>query len=144
MGGILLIFIVCTNASTVAPRARKLNVSLDRGGEKHGYRRDNVGSRYDVAMGVGSSLVRGFVFPGDIRTFSMRFDSLKRYVKDLTGTFQEYFDMWKKKVENDEMMIGYRRCHEQAVLRQFKARQKTRNLEPRSEERSFFWASPQS
>ena len=69
----------------------------------------------DVATGVGANLVRGYVFPGDIHTFSLRFESLKPYVKDLTGTFPEYFDMWKKKVENDEMMIGYRSCHEQAV-----------------------------
>ena len=61
----------------------------------------------DVATGVGANLVRGYVFPGDIHTFSLRFESLKPYVKDLTGTFPEYFDMWKKKVENDEMMIGY-------------------------------------
>jgi hypothetical protein len=69
----------------------------------------------DVATGVGANLVRGYVFPGDIHTFSTRFESLKPYVKDLTGTFQEYFGVWKKKVENDEMMIGYRSCHEQAV-----------------------------
>src|SRR2546426_3081118 len=69
----------------------------------------------DVATGVGANLVRGYGFPGDIHTFSLRFESLKPYVKDLTGTFPEYFDMWKKKVENDEMMIGYRSCHEQAV-----------------------------
>ena len=61
----------------------------------------------DVATSVGANLVRGYVFPGDIHTFSLRFESLKPYVKDLTGTFPEYFDVWKKKVENDEMMIGY-------------------------------------
>ncbi len=69
----------------------------------------------DVATGVGANLVRGYVFPGDIHTFSLRLESLKPYVKGLTGTFPEYFDMWKKKVENDDTLISYRRIHEQAV-----------------------------
>ena len=81
----------------------------------------------DVATSVGANLVRGYVFPGDIHTFSLRFESLKPYVKDLTGTFPEYFDVWKKKVENDEMMIGYRSCHEQAVSEAQVLREMLRN-----------------